>query len=153
MFHWSLATKLFINAGSPNLSLAQSKVPCHQKVLFLNIIYLFISYTKLTTLPRKMRHVLPRLDVCRSLIAKYLHINIPYQNLKKVCMFCVSLLYVFCSWKLLPPVWWPPAGRGSTRGRLNCRLEDKIRTATCLQILKCASKCHLYKNNLFYWFR
>ena len=89
----------------------------------------------MTIFPRKVRHVLPRPDVCRSLIAKYLHIDIPDQNLKKVWTFCVSLLYVPYSYKVSPPLFGDhrlgeeagdsevPA-RWRTRGRLNSRLED-----------------------------
>ena len=67
--------------------------------------------------PHKVRHVLPRQDVCLSLTANYLHIDIPDQNLKKVLIFCVSVLYVLCSCEVLPPVWRPSAGRGSRRFR------------------------------------
>ena len=38
----------------------------------------------MTIFPSKVRHVLPRGDVCRCLIAKYFHIDIPDPNLKKV---------------------------------------------------------------------
>ena len=67
-------------------------------------LYLFICYTKITIFFRKVRHVLPRLDVCSSLIANYLHIDIPDQNLKKLWIFCVLLLYVPCSCEVFPPV-------------------------------------------------
>ena len=46
--------------------------------------YLFSFDTTMTHFPCKVRHVLPRRDVCHSVIAKYLHIHIPNQNLKKV---------------------------------------------------------------------
>ena len=39
---------------------------------------------QMTISHRKVRYVLPRRDVCRRLIAKYLHIHNPNQNLKKV---------------------------------------------------------------------
>ena len=67
--------------------------------------------------PSKVRHVSPRRDVYLSRTAKYLHIDIPNQNLKKVLVFCVSLHCVLCSYEVFPPVWWPPAGRGCRRFR------------------------------------
>ena len=66
------------------------------------MINLFICYTKMTIFPHIMRYVLPRREVCRSLITKYLHIDIPNQNRKKVRIFCVSLLYVPVSCKVFP---------------------------------------------------
>ena len=65
----------------------------------------------------KVRHVFPILDVCLRLTANYLHIDILDQSLKKVWIFCVSLLYVLCSYEVFSPVWRPPAGRGSKRFR------------------------------------
>ena len=47
-------------------------------------LYFLIFDTKMTIFPCKVRHVLPRCNICRSLIAKYLHIHISDQNLKKV---------------------------------------------------------------------
>ena len=41
--------------------------------------------------PRKARHVLAMHDICLSLTANYLHIDIPNRNLKKVRFFCVVL--------------------------------------------------------------
>ena len=46
--------------------------------------YLFIFDTKITIFPRKVWHVSPSRDVCLRLTAKYLHIDISDQNLKKV---------------------------------------------------------------------
>ena len=47
-------------------------------------LYLFIFDTKMTISPRKVRHVSPSRDVWICLAAKYLHIDIFDQNLKKV---------------------------------------------------------------------
>ena len=52
--------------------------------IFNKIIIYRNLYKKITIFPYKVRHVLPRQDVCRSLIAKYLHIQMPDQNRKKV---------------------------------------------------------------------
>ena len=96
-------------------------------------IYLFFD-TKMTIYPRKVWHVLPSRDVCLRLTAKYLHIDISDQNLKKFefsvsCYFTCSVLVKFS------PLFGDqrlgeeaedsevPA-RGRTRGRLNSRLED-----------------------------
>ena len=89
-------------------------------------LYIFLN-TKMTISHRKVRYVLPRRDVCRRLIAKYLHIHNPNQNLKKVWIFCVSLLYVPCSCEVFPPV-WRPAGRGSRRFRVPPRVRRKALT-------------------------
>ena len=51
----------------------------------------------MTIFPLKVRHVSPRQDVCGCLIAKYLFIDIPDKNLKKI-KFSVSR-YFTC------PVW------------------------------------------------
>ena len=76
--------------------------------------FMYFFNTKNNHLPRKVSHVLSRRDVCCNLITKYLHIEIPDQNLKKVWIFCVSLLSVLCSCKVSPPLWWPLAGRDAT---------------------------------------
>ena len=60
--------------------------------------------TKMIIFPRKVRPVWPSRDVWICLAAKYLHIDIFYQNLKKVRIFCVSFLYVPCSCKVFSPV-------------------------------------------------
>ena len=58
----------------------------------------------MTIFPRKVRHVLPRQDVCLRPTANYPNIDIPNQNLKKVTIFCVLLLYLLCSCEVFPPV-------------------------------------------------
>ena len=47
-------------------------------------LYLFIFVTKITILPRKVRHVLARQNVHLRPTANYPHIDILDQNLKKV---------------------------------------------------------------------
>ena len=54
----------------------------NKRTIYRNL-YLFIFDTKMTIFPCKVRHILPRRDVCLSLTTKYLHIHIPDQNLKK----------------------------------------------------------------------
>ena len=88
----------------------------NKKIIYRNL-YSLIFDTKITIFPHKVRHVLPRQDVCLILTAKYLHIHIPYQNLRKVWTFSVSFLYMLCSCEVFHPVWWPPAWRGSRRFR------------------------------------
>ena len=68
--------------------------------------------------PPLVRHVSPSRDVWIRLTAKYLHINIFDQNLKKVWIFCVSFLYKPCSCKVSPLFGdhrLQRAGRGSKR--------------------------------------
>ena len=67
-------------------------------------LYLFIFNTSITIFPHKVRHVSPSRDVWIRLAAKYLHIDILDQNLKKNLIFCVSFLYVTCSCKVFSPV-------------------------------------------------
>ena len=114
----------------------------------------------MTISPPKVRHFSPRRDVCRSLIAKYIHTPIPDQNLKKVSIGSVLVLYVPCSCEV-PPLFGKnrlgeesgdlevPA-RGRTRGRLNSRLEDQIRTTTYPRIRKFAGKCDLSEKSFFF---
>ena len=55
----------------------------NQRIIYING-HLFIFDTKITIFPRKVWHVSPSQDVCLRLTAKYLHIDISDQNLKKV---------------------------------------------------------------------
>ena len=71
--------------------------------------YLFIFDTKLSIFPHKVRQVLASQDVQLCLTANYLHKDIFDPNLKKVWIFCVSLLYMLSSCKVFSPVWWPRA--------------------------------------------
>ena len=52
--------------------------------------YLFIFDAKMTISPRKVRYVSPSRDVWICLAAKYLHIDIFDQILKKVWIFCAA---------------------------------------------------------------
>ena len=53
----------------------------NKRNLFRNGYLLFFG-TKITISPHYVRHILPSQDVCRSLMAKYLHIHIPDLKLK-----------------------------------------------------------------------
>ena len=102
---------------------------CQQKKYIYKNIYLLIFYTKMTIFPRKVRHVLARRDVCFCLTAKYLHIDIIDQNLKKVWIFSVLL---FCVLVKCSPLFGEHrlqrAGRGSRRFRAPRRTSHKRET-------------------------
>ena len=81
-------------------------------------LYLFNFYTKMTNFPFKVMHVSPNQDVWIRLAAKYLHIDIFDQNLKKVWIFCVWFLYVLVKFSpLFGDHRLQHAGKGSRRFR------------------------------------
>ena len=55
----------------------------NKRFIYRNL-YIYFFNTKMTIFPCKVRQVSPRRDVCLSLTAKYLHIDIPNQIQKKV---------------------------------------------------------------------
>ena len=81
----------------------------------------------MTIFPRKVRHVSPIRDVWIRLAAKYLHIDIFDQNLKKVWILCVLLLYSALGEEAGDS---GVSGSGCIGGRQKSRVEDYIRTAT-----------------------
>ena len=125
--------------------------------------YLFIFDTKMTIFPREVRHILARRDVCLRVTANYLHVNIFDQNLNKVWIFCVLLLYVLSSCEAFQPVWWPlAAARWERKQEIQSSLPDvalegdwtadqRIKSGLLLvpKFRKCAGKCKLSKNQFF----
>ena len=116
----------------------------------------------------KVRHVLPSWDVWICLSAKYLHIDIFDENLKKALIFCVSFLYVPCPCKIFCPVRWPPAAARWKRkqeiqgsppvvallGDWTADWRIKSGLLRVRKIRKCAGKCHMFKSPFFYyWYR
>ena len=84
---------------------------------------------------------MPKQDVCRSLLTKYLHIIIPNLRINKLCFFCGYSLYVPCSCEFPPPCLVTTdleRKQGIRRSKLEGanswrlhRRQDRIRTATC----------------------
>ena len=69
----------------------------NKRIIYINY-YLFIFDTKMTIFPRKVRHVLPRRDVCLCLTAKYPYIHILDQNPKEsfdfLCLVTLRALFL-----------------------------------------------------------
>ena len=138
----------------------------NKRTIYRNL-YLFIFYTKMTIFPHKVRHVSARRDVCLCLTANYLHIDILDQNIKKIKIFCVSLLCVLSSCEVSPLFGdhrLQRAGRESRRFRAPCQMLHQKETEQqtrglnqdCYMSAKSASvqaNAICPKIIFFYWYR
>ena len=102
-----------------------------------------------------MRHILPRRDVCHSLRAKYLHIHIPNQKLKKQKKLLVSLHALFF-WSFLRLARKQEIQRSQARGRELLETAQQTRRLNqefylSVNLTNCANKIHYSANQFFFW--